>query len=243
MRDLITQGVVLDSAAAIARSRHRPGLDLAGTRPNATPNDGLADLIAAAARLDPGTATGIVRANLNRHGVVDTWEHLCQPAFDGLDDAVARDLGCADAHLLLSWAVSACLRLHRTPADTPEGSPVLLACTPDEHHTLALEALLAALTEHRTPARMLGPAVPARALQHAVRQIDPVAVVLWSQRANTARTTMLRKVSAHSPTVLAGGPGWHQVTLPPTTTRVHSLAAALDRLVPVAAVVARPGRR
>ncbi len=63
---------------------------------------------------------------------------------------------------------------------------MLLACLPDEQHTLPLEALDAALRERGTATRMLGGAVPAEALTAAVRRTGPGAVVLWSQTRSTA---------------------------------------------------------
>ncbi|MDN5932110.1 MAG: hypothetical protein L0I24_13770, partial [Pseudonocardia sp.] len=49
-----------------------------------------------------------------------------------LDAAVATDLGCTDAQLLLSWAISTCLRRPHSPLSEPDARPVLLACAAGE---------------------------------------------------------------------------------------------------------------
>lgn len=115
---------------------------------------------------------------------------------------------------------------------------MLLACAPDEQHTLPLEALNAALAQHGIPTRMFGSAVPADALAAAVRRLGPAAVVLWSQARATASLPLARHVAgiewgvrgARGQTLMMlGGPGWAgrscQGMLRPT-----GLADALDTL-------------
>jgi MerR family transcriptional regulator, light-induced transcriptional regulator len=237
LRGLVGQGVVFPAAAAIVRSRRLgaaaddqvgPQEPISATR---TPARGPApatvdDLVLAAHRLDPVAATRIIAASLTRRGVVPTWDHLCRPALAELDIA----LGCvpAGATLLLSWAVSTCLRRLPVEPGTRDGRGVLLACSAGEQHTLAMEVLFAALAERGVPAQMLGSAVPTSALVHAAEQLRPDAVVVWSQRTATARPTALRRLTAHAGAVVAAGPGWHDLELPPAVTTTTSLAAAVD---------------
>lgn len=239
IRSLVDQGVALTAAAEVIRSRRGPdawadrsadAVADRAARPGAAPpadpsrtSGAVADLVAAASRLDAESSIEMVTAALDERGVLVTWEELCRPAFTGLDTAVARDRGCADAHLLLSWVVTTCLRRRRAPGG-PE--PVLLACAAGEQHTMGLEALYAALAERQVPARMLGAAVPRSALTHAAEQLHPRAVVLWAQRTATARPDDLTTLLRHCATVLAAGPGWCPSDLP-AVGRADSLLAAL----------------
>jgi methanogenic corrinoid protein MtbC1 len=122
---------------------------------------------------------------------------------------------------LLSWHVSATLRhvYVSTAGHEPHAmtSPVLLACVPDEHHTLPLEALNAALAERRVPVLTLGAAVPPEALMAAVQRVGPPAVVLWSQSRSTANLPLARHIAETRrgvrgartrSRVLLSGPGW-----------------------------------
>jgi DNA-binding transcriptional MerR regulator len=236
MRALVGQGMVLPTAAAIVRSQRLGGatddhVDPHGPiraphAPTRDPAPATADdLVLAAHRLDPVATARIIAASLTRLGVVPTWDQLCRPALAGLD--IALESAPAGATLLLSWAVTTCL--HRLPVEPgPHGGRgVLLACSAGEQHTLAMEALFAALVERQVPARMLGPAVPTSALARAAEQLGPVAVVVWAQRAATARPTALRRLTAHVGAVVAAGPGWHDVKLPPAVTATDSFAATL----------------
>lgn len=225
VRGLVDQGVALSAAVEIVRSQRRTGTRAGRADPVAparTPGT-VADLVAAASRLDAESGIEIVTAALDRDGVLVAWDELCRPALTGLDAAVAGDRGCVDAHLLLSWVLTTCLR----PRGALRGpGPVLLACTAGEQHTLGLEVLHAALAERRVPARMLGASVPRPALTHAAAQLQPRAVVLWAHRPTTARPEVLGGLREHCDTVLAAGPGWPS-ELPTAVGRVDSLPAAL----------------
>lgn len=242
MRELVAQGMVLSAAAAIARSQLAPLVESAVPRerraahhmpswsPGWTPADAVGALVAAGAGLDSDAAAGIVTASLDTYGVIVTWERVCRPALDDLDAAASSDPGCTDAQMLLSWVISSCLRRpHRSTPPTPTTRPVLLACAAGEQHTLGVEALAAALIEHRVPARMLGAAVPGVALTHAARRLRPAAVVVWAQRAVTARPGQLGDLSPFTPRVVAAGPGWRRTALPIGVVRVDDLPGALEQ--------------
>lgn len=240
IRGLVDSGVLLPAAVELVRRQRRGGRDdppdgRDEPRPAASSVEAL---VAAAVALDSAAATGIVAAGLDEHGVIDTWELLGLPALAGLDPVVADDSGCADSQLLLSWVLATCLRRTGTPEDAPGHRPVLLACAPDEHHTLGFDVLHAALAERRVPARMLGAAVPDTALRHAAARLRPSAVAVWAQRPDTARTALLTGLSTHAGVLLAAGPGWRQVDLPATVTRVDTLRTALALLSAVAPVSA-----
>ncbi|KJY28000.1 MerR family transcriptional regulator [Streptomyces sp. NRRL S-495] len=198
-------------------------------------------LARAAVRLDAPEVTGILREAVERHGVVGAWTEVMMPALQ----AVGRKWAVDGEHYvevehLLSWHVSSVLRGVAVAAVRVRPvRPVLLAATPGEQHTLPLEATAAALTERALPFRMLGAAVPPRALLDAVHRLGPGAVMIWSQDRQTADRGLVRRVSAGGwgprgsrgrATVIAAGPGWGRTGAPGEAAPPRTLAGAVDLL-------------
>jgi hypothetical protein len=111
----------------------------------------------------------------------------------------------------------------------PDARPVLLAATPGEMHALPVLALAAALHGHGVAHRYLGADLPADALAAAARRTAPVAVVLWSQLAETADADLLGSLPRTRPRyrTFAAGPGWDGAALPQRTARLTSLRGAV----------------
>ncbi|MCD2196909.1 MerR family transcriptional regulator [Actinomycetospora endophytica] len=236
---LVGQGVAPSAAAAVAR-QHVPGAEPAV---GADPEGGrrsyaqvVRGVVGAAHRLDADAVVAAVAGQLAERGVVATWQQMCRPALATLDREVAETGGCIDAQLIAAWAISTALRPVSAASDPPavaSGAGVLLACTDGEQHTLALEALHAALAESHLPARMLGPSVPDVALAEACRRTGPDTVVLWAQTPSTARAVVLDQVGASAGSVLAVGPGWaglDLLDLPATVDTVDDLPAVLRHI-------------
>ncbi|MBB1243777.1 B12-binding domain-containing protein, partial [Streptomyces durbertensis] len=213
----------------------RNALPLGAVRPECR---GLAN---AAVRLDAPALDALLRAAVEENGLVTAWDEVIMPALR----AVGRKWATSgeryvEVEHLMSWHISTLLR--RMTAGAPVGEvrqPVLLACAPDETHSLPLEALAAGLTERGLPVRMFGAAVPPDALDEAVRRIGPAAVVLWSQSRVTADRRLARRVQATAwgvrgarqhPALLLVGPGWAGAGRVEGASRPMSLRAALDTL-------------
>ncbi|MFE2557839.1 MerR family transcriptional regulator [Streptomyces sp. NPDC059352] len=232
------------------RRPREPGPDSPAPRP--APDDGppVGDarrerrgLSRAAVRLDGPALTSLLRGVVAEHGLVTAWEEVMVPTLH----AVGRKWESSgdryvEVEHLLSWHVSTALR-QVAPAVprslAAPAPPVLLACVPAEQHTLPLEALAAGLAERGLPARMFGGAVPAEALDAAVRRTGPAAVVLWSQARSTANHALARHVVSTSfgvrgarthPLVLLAGPGWAGRAVRPGMRRPGGLREALDVL-------------
>lgn len=233
-----------------SRRPRDPGPDSPAPRP--APGDGppgvdmrreRRGLSRAAVRLDGPALTTLLGDVVAEHGLVTAWEEVMAPTLH----AVGRKWESSgdryvEVEHLLSWHVSTALRqvapaVPRSPA--APASPVLLACVPAEQHTLPLEALAAGLAERGLPTRMFGGAVPAEALDAAVRRTGPAAVVLWSQARSTANHALARHVVATSfgvrgarthPLVLLAGPGWAGRAVRPGMLRPGGLREALDAL-------------
>ncbi|MFF0479363.1 MerR family transcriptional regulator [Streptomyces sp. NPDC004284] len=196
-------------------------------------------LARAAVRLDAPALEELLRAALAEYGLVTSWEEIMAPTLH----AVGRKWASSDDRYvevehLLSWHISTTLRRAAVsgPAVTSQAPPAVLACVPSEQHTLPLEALAAGLAERGLPTRMFGAAVPAEALDAAVRRSGPAAVVLWSQSRSTANHALARHVARTafgmqgartSPLVLLAGPGWLGRTPAPGTVRPTGLREAL----------------
>ncbi|MFJ6835734.1 MerR family transcriptional regulator [Streptomyces sp. NPDC091209] len=223
LADRTRAGVRVPERAALTAPGPGPTGSRSGTGP--PPGDVGRDgrgLARAAFRLDALAVREQLAAVVRTHGLTKAWEEVMVPTLRevGRSWESSGDRYVEVEHLL-SWHVSATLRHLYVSTEGHEPrtmtSPVLLACLPDEQHTLPLEALNAALAERRVPALTLGAAVPPEALMAAVQRVGPRAVVLWSQSPTTANLPLARHIAATRwgvrgartrSRVLLSGPGW-----------------------------------
>ncbi|WP_431783489.1 MerR family transcriptional regulator [Streptomyces chumphonensis] len=212
------------SRAGVARPGAGGGLPLGGgVRPECR------GLARAAMRLDARAVEQALSAAIAAYGLVEAWDEVMMPALRAVGRKWASEGDrYVEVEHLLSWHVSATLRAAAVtggPAGPPgrqdgaraDAPPVVLACMPGELHALPLEALAAACAPLGVPLLMLGAAVPAPAVEEAVRRTGPTAVVLWSQSRSTssrafaehlARTAWGVRGARVRPAVLTAGPGW-----------------------------------
>ncbi|WP_189828092.1 MerR family transcriptional regulator [Streptomyces finlayi] len=206
----------------------------------------------AALRLDAGTLDELLTAAIRDLGLVTAWTEVIMPA---LHAAGRKWEGEPDRYVevehFLSWHVSGALRRACPPLPPGHaGGTTLLACMPDESHTLPLEVLAASLTERALPVRMFGAALPAECLLAAVDRTGPVVVGLWAQSRGTADRQLAERVASaewgpqgarRKPAVLALGPGWPSAS---GLVRPQGLAEAVtaveSRVAQFAAVRRRP---
>lgn len=230
MQRLVGQGVPPAEAAAWVLDRPRPARrrDGGGHAVGVGPaGPAVRGLTRAATRLDVNELRRLITGALARGGVVAAWTDLLAPALIHIGRKHAATRALVDVEHLLSTEISAALAgvaRPRSPART------LLACADEEQHSLAIEALAAALAERGTASRLLGARVPPKALRDAVRRAGPDVVVIWSQVAETADVAQLTGLATARPAVkllLAAGPGWDGAELPSGVQRPDSLAAAV----------------
>jgi MerR family transcriptional regulator, light-induced transcriptional regulator len=192
-------------------------------------------LARAAMRLDAATMRAVITDAIGDHGVVHTWETVLVPILVGIGARHAATRRLVEVEHLLSRSVSEALAT--VPRPRPGGSDrILLACADEEQHSLALEALAAALAERGRACRLLGARVPGPALVDAVRRVGPVGVVVWSHgdtTANPAQLEALRSARPRPLMIAAAGPGWSAVDVPAGVERPTSLTEALDLTVPL----------
>lgn len=201
-------------------------------------------LARAAVSLDAVSIRRLLEDSLAAEGVITTWDLVVRPVLGAIANCWEdTGAGVEIEHLLSECALGA-FRNSLWAAPPPGGPrPVLLACVPDELHSLPLYPLSAALTARGIRCRMLGAALPADALASAVRRTAPSAVFLWAQMAGYAAPDLLAGLPRIRPRVrvFAGGPGWAGVPRPATAELVDTLTTATDRIA--AAVGSGPRRR
>lgn len=251
MRRLTTQGVSPAEAAAWARRAPKPdvapvgGVRDGGGNAIAVGRAGPAarGLARAAMRLDANAIREILDEAMTARGVVGTWDRVVMPVLIGIGERYEATQRLIEVEHLTSRCVSEAFAvITRTPSRRKP--KVLLACADEEQHTLALEALAAALAEAEVPSRLLGARVPPAALAEAVARTGPAAVVVWSQLPRTAEPSQLTRllVGPVRPLVVAAaGPGWSHQDLPSEVAVLSSLTEAL-RVVLAAVGPTHPAR-
>lgn len=185
----------------------------------------------AAMALDAHAVTAIVREEVQRSGVLHTWDHVLRPVLVSVGARWAATGDGVEVEHLLSDCTAAVLReAAGGVAEEPGRRPVLLSCAPEEQHALPLHALAAGLAERGVAVRTLGPSLPADALVSAVRRTGPAALFVWSQLPGTADPEVLEALPVTRPptAVVVGGPGWAPDRLPRRVTVAADLSHAVE---------------
>ncbi|WP_203789907.1 hypothetical protein [Paractinoplanes rishiriensis] len=158
---------------------------------------------------DPGGTSPLVRS---------VWTILSR------SDAAAAVI----AERLFTQTVSPILTAIRRPHDRASAQ-VLLACAAEEHHTLPLDVLAAALAEDGISSCVLGARVPSQALATAAGRLRPAVVAAWSQTRDTADPRQITALLTAGPAMIAAGPGWTSAALPTSANLSSNVAAALTQ--------------
>ncbi|HEU0103601.1 MAG TPA: MerR family transcriptional regulator [Mycobacteriales bacterium] len=185
----------------------------------------------AAMALDSTAVMTSLRAELAEHGVVHTWDHVLRPVLAAAGARWAATGEGVEVEHLLSECVTAALReVAGSSGVRPAARPVLLASAPQEQHALPLHAVAAGLAERGVGSQVLGGALPADALQAAVRRTGAAALFVWSQLDSTGAPEALAGVPVTRPptALVVGGPGWHLEALPDRVAVARDLSDAVD---------------
>ncbi|HVQ88822.1 MAG TPA: MerR family transcriptional regulator [Actinomycetes bacterium] len=198
--------------------------------PGASP--ALRGLARAAMALDAPSASSIVVEHLQRYGTAWTWEHLLAPVLIGIGDRwETTGTGVEAEHVLSEVVLAALPTVASTLPEPTTNRPVLLACAPEEQHSLPVHVLACSLAERRVGSLVMGGRVPLDALAAAVLRCGPSAVFLWAHQPDVVAASLFNQIPLTRPPakVVVGGPGWDQ-QLPPAVVRVQSLAEAVEVL-------------
>jgi hypothetical protein len=186
-------------------------------------------LARAGMRLDVPAMREVVTRAVTELGVVRAWDTVICPVLVGIGRRHAATHALIEVEHLISRTVSEALAAVPRPSGGGQPPRVLLACADEEQHSLALEALAAALAEAGVDCRMLGARVPPAALREAAARTGPAAVVVWAQTPATAGTGQLTPLltgPGRPRLVAAAGPGWLRGALPSGVVTPDCLADA-----------------
>jgi len=197
-------------------------------------------LLKAALALNAPAVSASVQRSLHRVGTVATWERLLRPVLIAAGQRWASSGEGIEVEHLLSDIATVVLREWAAGVPETGGRPVLLACAPDEQHSLPLAALSAGLGERGIGTRVLGPSLPVIALASAIRRTGPAAVFLWAQLPANGDASLLEHLPVTRPSVavIVGGPGWRPERLPSRVSYAADLSAAIRLLHEAVALVA-----
>jgi hypothetical protein len=168
-------------------------------------------IVNAANSLDRNFADAILRKDIEKYGVIDSWQEVIVPVLIIVGDAWAETGTGIEVEHLLSETITGILRDRSKQLKTPlNSSPVLLASVGEELHCLALHALHAALAEARIECNFMGARTPLEALSSVVERSAPPAVFLWAQLSKNGDPKFFRDIPAirPAPRFILGGPGW-----------------------------------
>jgi DNA-binding transcriptional MerR regulator/methylmalonyl-CoA mutase cobalamin-binding subunit len=179
----------------------------------------------AADQLDAARMRRVAVGLIARHGVVHTWDAVLMPFLVELGEKVSSAATGIEVEHVASGSISDAMRVSGAAVGQPS---VLLACAPDEQHSLPLDVLAAALAEQGRAARNLGARVPAAALVSAVRRLRPKVVFVWAHDRAYADQVPLPELGTE---VLVAGRGWDDVALPGGVLRVDTLTGAVETIL------------
>ncbi len=185
----------------------------------------------AALSLDAPAVRQIMTKTVAERGVVRAWNELAAPTLIAIGDRWERSRKDVEVEHIASMGIQQALDVD-APVEL-SGRPVVLSCTPDDQHGLALLALRAALLERGAPAVMLGTRLPRAGLTAAAARLRPRAIVLWASIPENADPQIVNAIPRQRPPVRCylAGPGWAAVDVPVASAeKLTSLSQAVDVL-------------
>jgi DNA-binding transcriptional MerR regulator len=211
MRRLISAGVSPAEAAAQAHS-HKGEVKVEKILMNCESREEIVtSIVNAANSLDRIFVEEILRKDIAKYGVIDSWQVVMVPVLVIVGDAWAATGTGIEVEHLLSETIIGILRDRSKQLKSPiNARPVLIASVGEEIHSLAIHALHAALAEAKVDCNFLGARTPLEALSSMISRSAPPAVFLWAQLPKNADPKYFRDIPAirPSPRVILGGPGW-----------------------------------
>ena len=233
MRKLIVQGYSPCDAAEVALKSKARGAETSYKTNEGVESADCSELIESllkAARVyDRSYIENSLRDQVNKRGIINTWNELIVPVLIAVGNEWAElGTGIEIEHLLTEIITRLMQSSNQTP-DLPINSrPVLLACIGEEMHTLALYTLGAALAERNIQSQFLGARTPISAVGAVVKKSAPPAVFLWAQLAKNGKCEVIGDIPKirPAPRIILGGPGWRKSSRK-SVVRVDCLDSAI----------------
>ena len=211
MRRLITAGVSPAEAAEQALAHKGPVKVEKILKSFEIREDVVVAVVKAANSLDRNFVESILNKDIDKYGVIDSWQEVIVPALVIVGDAWAESGTGIEIEHLLSDTLISILRDRTKQLKSPLNSrPVLLASVGEELHCLALYALHAALAESGVDCNFLGARTPLEALSNMISRSAPPAVFLWAQLSKNGDPKFYEDIPKvrPAPRIVLGGPGW-----------------------------------
>jgi DNA-binding transcriptional MerR regulator len=211
MRRLIAAGMAPADAAEEALSHKGPVKVEKILKQCEVRQDVVSALIRAANALDRNFVVTLLRKDLDKYGVIDSWQEVIAPVLMAIGEDWEESGKGIEVEHLLSETITGILRERSLGVKKPiNGRPVLLASVGEELHCLALHALHAALAESNIECNFMGARTPMEALSTMVTRSAPPAIFLWAQLSKNGDPKFYREIPKvrPAPRVILGGPGW-----------------------------------
>ena len=222
MQRLIQRGIRAREAAAAAFS------DVEDVVPEVPLERRIDELEQAAEELGFASLAALLDETLDALGAATTWTDVLLPILRALGGRWLRGDVCFESEWALTTEVSLALQRYVARfAKVPPERAVLIACCPDERHSLPVEVLRASMIEVGIPAIYLGQMVPEETMAGMASKLDPLLVVLWSMSANTVDDVLCQRLQRLGFEVAVAGPGWEGLNVRGAPW-VNDLAGALD---------------
>jgi DNA-binding transcriptional MerR regulator/methylmalonyl-CoA mutase cobalamin-binding subunit len=158
-----------------------------------------AEFVSAAMRLDPAALRAALDGAAADVGLEAAIRDVALPAMRRIgDDWEAGTCDVANEHLATEAVRSWLARLAAMNPPPVHRAPILLACGPEDLHSIGIEAFSLLLARRGWPVRTLGSRTPAASLVTAVRATRTRAVVVSSQRSVTRRAAIESLAGASS---------------------------------------------
>ncbi|WP_410599724.1 MerR family transcriptional regulator [Amycolatopsis sp. lyj-90] len=222
MQRLIDRGMRAREAAAAAFSEDECAV------PEISVDRRVEEIENAAEELEFTSLAALLDETLDALGPAGMWADVVVPVLRNLGGRWLRGDVCFESEWALTAEVSLALqRFSGRFANAAPGRIVLLACCPEERHSLPMEVLRASMAEVGIPTVFLGQMAPAETTLGMASKLDPVLILLWSMSVNTADDMLSQRLQRRGFDVALAGPGWKErnVTDAPW---VNELADALD---------------
>lgn len=173
--------------------------------------DVVAAIVKAADSLDRNFVESILKEDLQKYGVIDSWQEVIVPVLVIVGNIWEETGEGIEVEHLLSETLAALFREISLDIKKPiNARPVLLASVGEELHCLALHALQAALAESNIECNFFGARTPLAALSNVITRSAPPAVFLWAQLSKNGDPKFFRDIPKvrPAPRIVLGGPGW-----------------------------------
>ena len=167
----------------------------------------------AANALDKSFIESTLRNDIEKNGVIRSWQEVIVPVLVMLGESWAETGEGIEIEHFFSEILKTVLSERASMIKKPiNPRPVLVASVGEEMHSLAIHALAAALAERNIECHFLGARTPFAALEAMVEKFAPPAIFLWAQLIENADPTYFRDLPTvrPAPRILLGGPGWSE---------------------------------